>query len=252
MQKRSILIIAEKEYHITYQGIFLDERVEIHTFQDAVEIIKNCKADVILIDSGFDIEKGLSLLKATKNFCLNIPVILLTAVSSEDSAIAAFKLGVRDYIKKPISVSELKNIIEKILTLKKGVKERRSPYISRELDKDVLAVVDNNTAIVRDIIKYINDNLSETISLDELAKKANMSKYHFCRLFKKYTGKSPMNFVSFMRVEKAKELLKKGEDTWSVSFKIGFSNPGSLSRHFKRLTGLTPKEYRKSILRIED
>lgn len=254
MQKRSILIIAEKEYHETYQGVFLDgEKIEVHTFQDAEEIIKNCNADIILIDSGFNIEKGLSLLKSTKNVCLNIPIVLLTAVSSEDSAIKAFKLGVRDYIKKPISISELKGIIENILTIKRDAKERRSPYTpKKESEKDDLTVVDSNTAIIHRIIKYIDDNLSEAISLYDLAKNANMSRYHFCRLFKRLTGKSPMNFVTFIRIERAKELLKKGVDISSVAIKVGFNAPGSFSRQFKRLTELTPKEYRKSILRIEN
>ncbi len=250
MQKRSIFVIAEKEYHRTYQEVFLDvEKVEAHGFENAIDAIKNCNADIILIDSGFNIEKGLSLIEAAKNLCFNIPIILLSAVSSEETAITAFKLGVRDYIKKPVSISELKSVIENILTLKRHAKERRSPYIpKKESDKNYLTVVDsNNTAIIRGIIKYINDNLSETISLDLLAKKANMSKYYFCRLFKRYTGKSPMNFVIFTRIERAKELLKSVNNISTVAIEVGFNDPVNFTRQFKRITGSAPSSYLKKL-----
>lgn len=127
MLKGAILIIAEKEYHDPYKKIFLNnEKVHFHTFENAIKVIKKCDVDVILIDCDFNIEKGLSLLNATKKLCLRIPVFLLSNISSEKFIYGAFKAGVRDFIKKPFSAHDLKGRIEKYLKTKEGCK--REPF----------------------------------------------------------------------------------------------------------------------------
>lgn len=250
MLKGSILIIAEKEYHDIYKKIFLDaEKVEFHTFEDAIEVIKNCDADIILIDSDFNVEKGLSLLIATKSLCLRIPVFLLANISSEDFVYRAFKSGARDFVKKPFSAYDLRGRIENILRLKKDVKESRSPYRIEEKESgfNFSGLSDKGTNIIQKIIEYIEGNISGEFNLEELAKKANMSRYHFCRYFTQHTGKSPMRFVKFIRVQKAKELLKKDKDIWTVAVETGFNSPSNFSKHFKRVTGMSPSAYKKSL-----
>lgn len=247
MLNGAILVIAERQYHDIYKKIFLkDKRIDFHTFEDAIEVIKKCHADIILIDCDFNIEKGLSLLKATKNLCLRIPVFLLANVSSEDFIYRAFNLGARDFIKKPFSSHDLKERIENILRLKKNVKEDRFPY-KIELEPKLSGLSDKSTNIFNKIIDYIEKNISREFHLDELAKKAKMSRYHFCRSFTRQIGKSPMRFINFIRVQKAKELLKEGKDIGIVAVETGFNSPSNFSKHFKRLTGQTPSAYKKSL-----
>ena len=81
---------------------------------------------------------------------------------------------------------------------------------------------------------------------------ANLSKYYFCRNFKKHFGTSPMKFVTLVKINKAKELLKR-EDlrVKEVASHAGFNNLGTFIRQFKKAEGLTPtsyKELRKKIL----
>jgi AraC-like DNA-binding protein len=95
-------------------------------------------------------------------------------------------------------------------------------------------------------IRYIEENLSNVICLDDIAEKANVSKYHFCRLFKKRVGMSPLRFATCMRIEKAKELLKNDDLTISTAAaNVGFNDISSFIKQFKRLTGMTPSSYRK-------
>jgi transcriptional regulator GlxA family with amidase domain len=96
-------------------------------------------------------------------------------------------------------------------------------------------------------IRFIENNLSQVIHLDRVAKEANIGRYHFCRLFKKRVGISPMRLVTFMRIEKAKKLLEKAELTISdVASDSGFNDISSFIKQFKKITGLTPAGYRKS------
>lgn len=96
-------------------------------------------------------------------------------------------------------------------------------------------------------IDYIQDNLAREISLNELANELGISRYYFCRLFKQSTGFSPHQYVIQQRVERAKQLLLQGKMSIAdVAQTCGFTHQSHLTRHFKRLTGLTPKTLLKS------
>lgn len=100
---------------------------------------------------------------------------------------------------------------------------------------------------IKAVTEYIRNNLSLDLSLSELAACAALSPYHFARLFKQSTGMAPHRYVIYQRVEYAKELLKQRElSITEVALVSGFAHQGHLSRHFKRLTGLTPKNFRES------
>lgn len=97
------------------------------------------------------------------------------------------------------------------------------------------------------VTAYINDNLERELSLKELAAVTQLSQYHFCRLFKRSTGLSPHKYVTRQRVEKAKRLLKQGSMTLAeIAVACGFTHQSHLHRHFKRQTGVTPKNWLNS------
>lgn len=95
---------------------------------------------------------------------------------------------------------------------------------------------------LRLVTDYINDYLERELSLDELAAIVQLSPYYFSRLFKQSTGKSPHQYIIQQRVERAKRLLLQGKMSLSeIAIACGFSHQSHLNRHFKRLTGVTPK-----------
>jgi AraC family transcriptional regulator len=97
------------------------------------------------------------------------------------------------------------------------------------------------------VTDYINDYLEHELSLKELAAIAQMSQYHFCRAFKQTFGLSPHQYLIQQRVERAKQLLRQGGiSLGGVAITCGFSHQSHFHRHFKRLTGVTPKTFLNS------
>lgn len=95
---------------------------------------------------------------------------------------------------------------------------------------------------------YMKQHLGEPLRLETLARVAALSKYHFIRRFRAATGSSPHNYLTHLRVSRAKELLVTTDRTVAdVAAEVGFSGSGNFIKAFRSATGRTPAEYRKSI-----
>jgi len=92
--------------------------------------------------------------------------------------------------------------------------------------------------------EYIDAHLDQSIALADLAAVARLSEFHFARLFKQTTGLPPHQFVIHQRVERVKRLIAAGRLSLAqIAGDVGFSDQSQLSRHFKRLVGVTPKRF---------
>jgi AraC family transcriptional regulator len=101
---------------------------------------------------------------------------------------------------------------------------------------------------LRRVIDYINEHLQDELSLAELARTAKLSPHHFVTAFKAGTGISPHQYVIKRRLERARDLLRRKENTISeIAYAVGFSSQSHLTAHFRRMTGLTPWKFRQSL-----
>lgn len=98
-----------------------------------------------------------------------------------------------------------------------------------------------------DVKQYIKENYSDSnLSVKTIAEHANYSHYYLCNIFKKSTGTTINNYITTVRMEKAKELLKdKKIKLYEVSKSLGYSNPNYFIKLFKKYEGCTPTEYRE-------
>jgi AraC family transcriptional regulator len=101
---------------------------------------------------------------------------------------------------------------------------------------------------LRAVVEYIEEHLDASPTLEQLAAVARLSPYHFARQFKTATGLPPHEYVIARRVERAKHFLQGGGDLSlaAVAVQAGFSDQSQFSRHFKRLVGVTPGQFRMS------
>ena len=95
-------------------------------------------------------------------------------------------------------------------------------------------------------INYINDNYNQNITIEQLAQISNLSKFHFSRLFKKYLGVSPYQYLANKRIENAKMYLKNSHlSVTEIAFEVGFSNLSTFARLFTKVTGISPTSFRR-------
>ena len=117
--------------------------------------------------------------------------------------------------------------------------------------KRIRTIVYSNQAQLDTVIgtrNYIDDNYDTDVNLDSLSRIRFVSKYHLLRLYTKYYGQTPKQYLTDKRMEKSKEYLKKGMNITEACFAIGFESPSSFSTLFKSRTGLTPTEFQKEQL----
>jgi len=95
---------------------------------------------------------------------------------------------------------------------------------------------------------FIDGNYAARIDVGEIADEACYSKFHFLRTFKSVYGRTPHQYLTHVRIERAKELLEQEVSVTEVCFAVGFDSLGSFTSLFKRRAGATPSEYQRQML----
>ena len=95
---------------------------------------------------------------------------------------------------------------------------------------------------------FMDNNYAESIDASEIADEACYSKFHFIRTFKSIYGNTPHQYLTAVRVEKAKAMLEQDVSVTEACFAVGFDSLGSFAGLFKRRVGLTPSEYQRKQL----
>jgi len=96
---------------------------------------------------------------------------------------------------------------------------------------------------VRRALDYLRDRVADPITLDELATHAGLDKFHLCRAFRAQIGMPPHAYLTRLRIMRAKRLLQSGLRASEVAPRVGLYDQAQLTRHFRRIVGVTPARY---------
>ena len=100
---------------------------------------------------------------------------------------------------------------------------------------------------LRDIISFIENHYTQEISLEDVAKAANICKSECCRFFKKHMGMTIFDYILYTRIQNSLPILAKAESITEVASQVGFSSPSYYSQIFKRYMKRTPMEYKREV-----
>lgn len=106
-----------------------------------------------------------------------------------------------------------------------------------------------NQSVVGQVLVYIEEHFTDSLSLEILAEEAKLSKYQLIRRFREETGSTPWKYLTLRRIEKAKILLEEGMPPGQAAAEAGFYDQSHLSKAFSKETGMSPKEYQEKNFR---
>ena len=222
-------------------------RVELLPLGSTFAFASNGDMELAIIYCGHETDTGLSLLAEIKQLRPEIPVIFVTDARSEDLVLQAYKLGAREYFRSPFHREDLIAAVTKILRFKRHAPDKVAWLTEEAALLPLASIPPGLPERLQRVIDHIEKNLSVPLCLDELARHACMSKYHFCRLFKRHVGMSPKQFCICRKMELARQLLcRPDQSVTQTAFRLGFNDVTEFIRQFRKFTGLTPRTFRNS------
>lgn len=175
----------------------------------------------------------------------HIPVILLTAKSRDEDQLEGLATGANAYIVKPFNMDILRRTIVNLIHTHQmlQLKYARNDQLE-ELVEDI-KMKSPDDKLLEKVMSVINKNLGNSdLSVDRIADEVGISRVHLHRKMKELTGQTPHDFIRNIRLKKAATLLSSGDMNVSeVMYACGFSNAASFSTVFKKLYGVSPREY---------
>lgn len=120
-------------------------------------------------------------------------------------------------------------------------------FYQKEINR-IKGICYSNEGQIQSVIgtrKYIEKNFDKDLNLDLLSHIRFTSKFHLLRLFKKYYGQTPRQYLIDKRIEKSKTYLKTGMSVTETCYSVGFESPSSFSTLFRKKNGLTPSDFQK-------
>lgn len=202
--------------------------------RELVEAIEVEKPDIVITDIRMPVMDGLEVCEFVHDNYPSLRVVVLSAYSDFSYARTAMKYDVTEYILKADVVEELPAAIER---LTQEINSQTEPKVSfKESDKD----------LYESLCEYINLHYREEISLTEVAAFLHANPSYLSRLYKNKAGINVSDDIIRKRIEKAKECLMTDMKVNDVSEYVGFNDPAYFSRLFKKQTGVSPREYKKS------
>ena len=215
--------------------------------KEALEVIKNNMPDIVVSDVMMPEMTGIELclhIKQNIDLC-HIPVVLLTALGSDENSIDGYKCGADDYVTKPFNPRLLLIRCNNILRNRKLIQNKYAK--EKDADINLLATNPLDKNFLESVIKIINDHLDEEeFDISVLCREVGMSRTSLHNKFKMLTNMTPNEFIVSHKLKLAADMLINQPylQITEISEKLGFGSSRYFSRCFKGQFGVSPMSYR--------
>ncbi|MDF2039991.1 response regulator [Cytobacillus oceanisediminis] len=254
MNTKIILIVDDEE--TTRQGLkktlegWSAGRFEIISAADgheALELFKRTKVNLLITDICMPEMNGLALLKHIRNQGYKPAVMIISGYPHFEFAQEAIRLGVLNYLVKPLRKESLIKAIEEALETEEHMV--RADYLEKVADQGLLELEAKKEYVnssVKQAIAYVNENLPEQISLKEVADAVHLNASYFSAMFKEQTSITFSEYLTRKRLQLAKKLLITTDlPIDEVARQAGYQTAKYFIKLFKDSEGVTPSKYRK-------
>lgn len=249
LNRRTILLIEDDNDVREFLLSELESCFDLKVASDGktgIAMAKELDVDLIVSDVMMPGMNGFELTKRLKNSfeTSHIPIILLTALSTDENVLEGTESGADAYITKPFSPQLLMARILQLLNQREILRQK----FSKEPQEIRSAMLSNeqDSLFVKRLDSIVYSRLGEQdLSVDKVAGLLHLGRTIFYKKVRGTTGYTPNEYIRVIRLRKAAELLKEGEKNVSeVAYAVGFDNPYYFSKCFKEQFGMPPSQYR--------
>lgn len=215
--------------------------------KEAIKKLDEHPVDLVITDVKMPLIDGIELSKYIYNNHPNTLIIILSGYAEFEYAQSALHYHVSEYMLKPVSKKKL------ITAVQNTLKQKKAAVISTETIENSDRISERSTTkysiFVKQAISFINEHLTENLSLELIAEHVHSNASYLSRIFKKEVGISVVSYITDLRIKKAKDLLEHSNlRTGEISDAVGIHDPAYFSVVFKKYTGMSPKAYRNNFL----
>ena len=200
--------------------------------------------DLILMDVRMPMMDGFAACRVLKAHpdTRNIPLIFLTAANEVEDRVEGLKLGGVDYIVKPADEEEV------LLRVGVHVSRRTGGVATTEPPTPHVDANQPHAALIEATCRMLERQLSEALSIDEIATKVGTHRHRLTSAFKSAFGTTVFGWLRERRMQQAADWLKNTNmDIEGIAQELGFVSPGNFSTAFRIRFGMAPREYRRSM-----
>lgn len=233
---------------INYEELAVGSIFEASDGRSALEIVRREHPDIILSDINMPVMDGLEFASKAKELNPDSKIAMITGYNYFDYAVTALKAGVDDYVVKPVSKEDIKQLIVKLIH---SIKKQRNEDKVRESIRALAGLKKggtNESGYRQEIIDTISEKYNDpSFSLTMLADKMALSPGHLSTLFAKEFGIAFHDYLTAERLERAKIMLLSSEmKNYEIADQVGFEDPNYFSTAFKRRFGMSPSKYKST------
>lgn len=213
--------------------------------EEGAALITRLSPDLVVTDVKMPRMDGVEMIAHLRKQGCKAKFIILTAHSDFKYAQSALRMGVSDYLLKPLKDGDLEEAITKIV----GYEQHRGQAAEDSAAPDASILHFNlerhgKSKYVEEAIQYIRSHHQEDITISTVANYMEISEGYLSRMFKKETDYTFTNYLTFYRIRLAMNLLKDCRvKVYEVADRVGYSDTAYFSAQFKKIVGVSPSEY---------
>lgn len=237
-----VLILEELKVSIPWKEYGFEVLGTAGNGIDGERIIEELDPDIVITDIRLPGKTGLEMLEAASVE----HGIILSGYTDFNYMQKAIRLGVFDYLQKPVDSTELMDSLKKLRDMILEEEKTEKAIIKGTDGITLPEKIKNHT--IRMAIDFIYENYSESIGLQDIAAVTHVTENYISTLFKEETGMNFLQYLNIVRINKSLSLLHDtGMNITEIATATGFVTPGYFTKIFRRFIGKTPTEYRNSL-----
>lgn len=212
-----------------------DKIYEAENGQEAIDCILKYQPDMILLDVQMPVKNGIDVMRETAKAGLHPIIVILSGYDEFEYAQQALKYGAREYLLKPTRAADILECICRLADERFGKEEPE--IIDDEKGR--------TNPLIRGAQEYITEHYTENLTLKGVAEEIGVSGGYLSTLFNQHLQCGFVDYLNKVRVDRACSYLEQNYlKNYEIAYKVGFNDEKYFSKVFKKIMGMSPKEYR--------